>query len=950
MLQKKWQLIFIFCAFILIPFISHAQMLDSLSTAMIDSCLNYLHLTKEELGFEKAWAVDDTFKLKIVDHLLKNPLELSEYVEGTVQAADENSNDPVGMLKYISVQIDSEVEEKKIDKLLKKNKLDPQHPFKYLLHAIRKAEPYRREFYSNLDSLELHDLLMNAPNMWGEDEDTLNVELKGSLQYEFGAFVDTSRTVDEDRILDIIKKLNRTSLTKAGLIFLDAVWKLKRGIDNISFEPMKENIPGVEGNVLYYRQTEFGEMVIGGEGSNTYSKDFAVIIDVGGNDVYRCRAGGAVGELGNPYSLVLDLSGNDIYLSGEKAIDQGAGFLGIGTLIDCRGDDIYQGFNYSQGVGFFGIGLLYDNDGYDDYRAGFFSEGSGHIGTGLLIDNGNGDDRYFAKLWAQGMGGTFGFGMLRDAGGDDSYRTGGAYLHAPLLPEDYKSFSHGFGMGWRPRAGGGIGVLYDLDGNDFYDGEVFCEGSSYWYSLGILIDGGGNDSYNAAQYAQGAGIHLSLGALWDRGGDDQYHSRNGVVGGTAHDLSVGMLIDDEGDDNYIVSGGYGVSLTNSFALFIDKLGADMYSTWEKFSLGSVRWSRDFAGCGIFLDLEGRDVYPRNTLADNGNIWIQQNWGIGIDLDRDVVSGGEEDEIEEIILTAKDSLRTAEELYKEASLWEVGSNKEKVARAKKAFFAKGMEAVNYVCINKLGTSSSLELRLIENIAETYPDSIAPLLLEKIKDKNRFVQKNAVWLLGKTKYMKAVEPFLKMLKKKKYKKLRISIISALGNIEDKRATISITEYINDERELCRINVVKALKKLKDERAVPTLIQALDDPMFTVRSASMSALKKYSDTRSALALLDYIKSKNSLYPELGVCTLADMIKSFPDSTEYEEIDLISYELFEELVNCRNDLVRAESVEALYRMGDDACRKWLDIKMESECSPVVKAAYDRIRKEIMK
>ncbi|MCK4312609.1 MAG: HEAT repeat domain-containing protein, partial [Candidatus Cloacimonetes bacterium] len=527
------------------------------------------------------------------------------------------------------------------------------------------------------------------------------------------------------------------------------------------------------------------------------------------------------------------------------------------------------------------------------------------------MDNGEGDDRYFAKIWAQGIGSTFGYGMLRDAGGDDTYRTGGAYLHAPLLPDDYQSFSHGFGMGWRPRAGGGIGVLYDLKGNDFYDGEVFCEGSSYWYSLGILVDGGGNDSYNATQYAQGAGIHLSVGVLWDKGGDDQYHSRNGVVGGTAHDLSVGMFIEDEGDDSYIVSGGYGVSLTNSFALFIDKLGNDMYSTREDYSYGSVRWGRGFAGCGIFLDLEGKDVYPRNTLANDGNTWMRFGWGIGIDLDRDIITSEKEEEIGEIILTAEDSLKSIEELYKEASLWEVGSNREKVARAKKAFLAKGMQAVEYICQHKLGTTGSLELRLIDELAKAFPDSIAPILMEKIQDKNRFVQKNSIRLLGTTKYNQAVEPLFEMLKKKKNHKLRISIISALGNIEDKRATLPISKFIDDKQELCRINVVNALKKIKDEDTIPTLIHALNDPMFTVRSASMTALTEYSNIETAQSLIEYIKDEDSIYPELGVNTLAGIIETFSDSTtsDYNKLKYETMNLFEGLVANQNEHVRAEA-----------------------------------------
>ncbi|MCK4695783.1 MAG: hypothetical protein KAT74_08475, partial [Candidatus Cloacimonetes bacterium] len=389
--------IYFLLIFLLFPFIVQAQMLDSLSTAMIDSCLSYLHLTREELGFEKAWAVDDTFKLEIVDYLLHNPLKLPGYVEQTLDVTDKNIGNPVQLFRFVAEQLDIKIMEKELQELaIEDFTFDPQNPFENLLLAISKAEPYRKRFYSALDSLELHDLIMAAPNMWADEEDSLDAKLKGSWQFEVGAYVDTSRTVDDDRILNIIKKLDREALAKTGIIFIDAVWKLKNVFESnmYQFGPVKGKIEGVQGEVLYFQQTDFGKMIIGGEGDNVYSRDFAVIIDIGGNDTYRCRAGGAIGELGNPFSLVLDLSGNDIYLAEEKAVTQGAGFLGIGTLIDCEGNDIYQGYNYSQGVGFFGIGLLYDNNGFDDYRAGFYSQGGGHVGIGFLMDNDQGDDRY----------------------------------------------------------------------------------------------------------------------------------------------------------------------------------------------------------------------------------------------------------------------------------------------------------------------------------------------------------------------------------------------------------------------------------------------------------------------------------------------------------------------------------------------------------------------------
>lgn len=938
-MQMRKIVFFVTLILLLFSNILHAQILDSLTTSTLDSCLAILHLNRSELGFEKAWAKDDTFKLKIIDDLLDNPLDLPNYTELTANSIENKQI--LDLVEFIAKQIDIYNDED-FSMIFSQS----THIENIIEEALDQAEPYRRAYYAKLDPLEIHDLIMAAPNMWGGENEKENDTLKGSWHREYNVVVDTTRSVDKDRLLNIMKKLDRNSLNKAGYIFINLIEDLQS--ENFG-NNKHSNIDGIEGEIKYYKQTKYGEIVIGGEGDNTYTREFAFIIDLGGNDTYRCRVGGALGHLGNPYSFVIDHSGNDVYFNEERSVNLGSGFLGIGILYDLGGNDVYRGANYSLGSAVCGMGILVDNAGVDDYRGGCFTQGAGHYGIGILRDLGEGDDRYMAKLWAQGFGSTFGYGLLQDSGGDDTYRTGGEYLHAPLLPNDFQSFSHGFGMGWRPRAGGGIGVLFDEDGNDFYDGEVFCEGSAYWYSLGILIDGGGNDSYNAAQYAQGAGIHLAIGSLWERGGDDQYHSRNGVVGGTAHDLSVGLLIDENGDDNYIVSGGYGTSLTNSIALFIDKLGNDMYSTWEEYSFGSVRWARGFAGCGIFMDLEGKDVYSRNTLAEDGGLWTHNNWGIGIDLDRNIVTKSTESRIEEIILTAEDSLKTTSQLYDEASLWEVGSNKEKVARAKKAFIERGMEAVRFICNNKLDTTSSLELRLIDAITKEYPDSIAPLLLTKLQNENLQIQKNAIRFIGAAKNRMAYNPLINMLQDTQHQNLKRNLIGALGSIGNKDAAEIIANYINDDSELCRLSAISALKKLKNKVVDVVLVNALNDSLFTVRSAAIGALVELADVKTSKILYDKIQLKHLEYCELAIRTLSKIEQKFADSTnvEYKKQRKLSKKLFIKLISHPNALIRAEAVKAVYLNSDQKRKRWLANLMTEEQNKFVKAVYAELIKK---
>ncbi len=941
-----------------------AQMLDSLDKATLDSALVLLNLRPEELGFDKMWVEDDTFRLDVVEMMLKDPLELPAYVDETTAAIDTfaANNDAALFFGFIQDQLKVDIRVKRKASETSRIVSEPSTLLDHLINAFIAAEPLRKEFYHELDSLDINDLIMEAPNLWSEDEDSLKALLEGSWQFEVGIDVDTSREVDSDRLLDIIAKLDTRPLIEAAqIISSDAIEIIDlakaelegRKIDD-SFEK-PEPIPvveGVDGEILAFIESdEFGSMVIGGLTNNVYNGDFTVIIDLGGDDVYRGRCAGAMGELGNPYSVVIDLAGDDYYDSEDSPVCHGAGFFGLGILIDCEGNDTYRSGAYSQGAGLFGVGVLFDMDGADDYRGAFFQQGAGHCGVGLLIDGGEGDDRYLASAWAQGFASTYGYGLLFDEGGDDIYRTGGVYYHAPLLPHDYQSFSGGFGMGWRPRAGGGIGVLYDNgDGNDFYNSEVMSLGSSYWYSIGILVDGGGNDHYSLAHYGLGSGIHLSVGAFYDRSGDDQYRSRMGVVGGTPHDLSVGMMVDGSGDDYYIVSDGWGGSLTNSFGLFIDRMGNDTYATrGGGYSLGNARWARGFAGTGIFLDLEGDDVYPAGEAAADSSIWIRSGWGIGMDLPRDVVDQEKEEEIGEIELTAEDSARSVEDLFKDASQWEVGSARESVKRARKALLTKGVEAVEYAISEKLNTRSSLVKRLLEKITKSMPDSAGPRLIEKLNSsEHEETLKNAIWLLGSIKWEDAVDPMMEMLDRKDREKLRNSLISALGKIGDKRASKKVSRFVSDKMERRRLAAIGALGELNDTTTIATLVRGLDDPLFTVRSAAAGALMRFGSP--AIHELDiYIENTMSLYPEIGLRALGRIIAGMKKDASIQagKIRYEAVQLFERSLSHPEEQMRAAAVDAHYRNSGEAGRRLIAGRMEAEYSPVVLAAYKKVIKE---
>lgn len=934
---------------------AEVPMLDSLDQAMVDSALHLIKLTPEELGFDKLWQDDDTFRLDVVEKYLNNPYVFPKYVDQTVGVADSLHSKPRDLLEFIDAQLKVDIQKLPKRTPMPDLKYDLAHPFAAWIKALDTAEPSRKRFYSALDSLEVMDLIMAAPSLWSGDGDTTAGQIKGAWQVEAKAPVDTSRKVDQDRLLDIIKKLDVHSLIDAAMIVVPAAQITSKGTaDSISVGKFSGKVDGVTGDVLYYEDNQWGRFVIGGSGDNTYDGDFAGIIDVGGNDVYRGRVASGMGELYQPYGLVIDLSGNDYYDAGSNMVSQGAGFLGIGVLIDRAGDDTYRGDAYAQGIGLFGVGFLVDHGGINDYRARYFAQGAAHCGVGYLFSDGGGNDRYLGTVWSQGFAGTFGYGLIYDNGGNDNYRCGGVYLHAPLLPHDNQSFSNGFGMGWRPRAGGGIGVQIDEGGGvDYYDAEVMSFGSSYWYSIGILYDDGGNDRYSLAHYGMGSGIHLSIGAFYDQAGDDQYRSRMGVVGGTPHDLSTGIFVDGGGNDSYGTCDGWGGSLTNSYGLFVDRSGDDTYLPRPGgTSMGNASWARGIGGAAVFIDEAGDDVYPFGEPGLDSSIWIQSGWGIGMDVEvRKIVTEREQQLVEQSV-TAEDSAKSIEELFGTASGWEVGNAIAEVRRARKALLTKGPSAAAWAIEHKLDSQNSLERIPFEQVVKAFPDTSGPLLMEKLDPKNgRFIVSTAASLLGAIKWKPAVEKLCDLLNDSDAEKSKNAIIGALGDIGDTKATPAIVKLLSAEKERRRLAALGGLRVLKDSTTIKACVAMLADKMFTVRSSAFGAAVGFG-AQAVPELINYIDNARNPGRELAVNALGKIGQSLKDSTTITD-KATRFEIVrkvENLTNAEDRMIRAEAIAALFRNSSEQGRKNVAAKMEAEYDPVVIAAYKRVQREAAK
>jgi hypothetical protein len=381
---------------------------------------------------------------------------------------------------------------------------------------------------------------------------------------------------------------------------------------------------GVTGEVLAVRETPVGLIVIGGPGRNSYDLGprFALVIDIGGDDLYRGLIG-ATASLQHGISVVIDLSGNDRYESAPLGLATGR--LGTGLVADLSGNDEYLLADGSGGTGFAGIGLLYDEAGDDRYTGERLVLGASVGGLGAVVDL-SGADTYAGGGYAGGFGGPLGVGALIDVAGNDAYICGTIpspynQQDAPAAPPgdptyQYDCFGLGVGAGKRvfsPQRdhllyglAGGVGLLLDLSGDDRYRSANFSQGAGYFFGVGVKLDLDGQDEHAAARYGVGAGAHFGVGLFLDGRGRDRYTSTGPVyTGAAAWDVSV-MLAIDAGSDNDVYdfhrSSGLGIADHRAWSLFIDEGGHDRYLVPT--GLGAAH-DQSLSG---FFDLSGRDTY------------------------------------------------------------------------------------------------------------------------------------------------------------------------------------------------------------------------------------------------------------------------------------------------------------------------------------------------------
>jgi hypothetical protein len=712
---------------------------------------------------------------------MEKPLEAPKQAQQAAKHLLEVADDPVLWLKALSRLSDTTLPEPLPLKRHQKHLLPSHLP-----------KPLREAIIEILDALYAAEMILDGindeltPKQRKDLEVYLYPEFLSEKDFEKNV-VERIKYMDLSRAINIAGNVNTQEILKAGLILLTSLGRArerlnstdewKKGVESLSFD------------------TTIGKVIIGGVGSDIHHQEASLVIDLGGNDFYRGKfASGRHGKC----SVVLDLDGNDHYI-GED-LTQGVGFWGIGILFDLQGNDFYKANNFSQGASLFGMGLLMDVGGMDSYFGNEFVQAASWFGWAGIVDLA-GEDTYQCRHSGQAHSGVQGISCLSDMGGNDKY-VSGTRAPDPREPGMNQSFSQGFAWGIRNLSGGGLALLADRAGNDFYQCQYFGQGSSYWMGMGILYDQDGEDTYIARRYSQGAGIHFSFGLLLDVRGNDHTVSW-GVSQGCGHDYGTGILVNEAGNDTYVSNWlSMGASEANGVGIFVDNSGYDGYDTNTGMAVGGLTKARRAGGIGLFVDAAGKDRYSKKG-ADN-SVWSGSRWGVGIDDNNGRISGlnillpkapppanavAEEIRVEEerrlaSLMAKAQTVPSPEDLEMTLAVASHYGLERKIPleAQQRLLSLKGSESVPFM-VERLNTPDVLSLRLMNELFAVHAYHAVPALIRAMNDSEPLVKSRALYFLGRIKDSRALESCVEALEDPSWR-VKSAAIRAIGEILNER----------------------------------------------------------------------------------------------------------------------------------------------------------------------
>jgi hypothetical protein len=588
--------------------------------SLCDSAMSQVGLTCEDIRFDQDEMANwggDLWRTYYFTMFHKNPLKLPKYGQINLKLFSDNIKNITALLTWAGARIDCPVRRGLVDDQLKKYISSDSTP-KPSITKSKNVLP-GKEFSVLSDKIDFFYRIVDDTNHLFITAIN-DINKRTSRQKLFDYFVKESEEPSYliDELMPFVD-LNR--LFAGAEDMAEVVKRMADSLELASFPKTKIEM-----------FTPKGLIVIGTPDNDNYEYPAPplLIIDGGGDDTYRFS--GYPDKY--PLAVIIDVSGNDRYISVDSTKPGiGGAVMGMSVVVDKAGDDYYEGANIAQGSGIFGVGILLDSQGSDIYTSKTYSQGAGAFGVGILADSSGNDSLYCVTL-SQGMGYTKGCGLLVNYEGNDKYIAEDSIITYPSQQTDKHNTSLAQGFGFGKRAdfidghswAGGVGVLCDIKGNDYYSCGVFGQGCGYWFAVGMLLDGEGDDVYDGVWYVQGSGAHFAVGYLDDFAGNDIYNVSMNMSIGSGHDFTIGYFNERGGNDTYFAPGlSLGGGNANGIGFFFDHQGDDVYHTKGKTILGQVNplrvGAREFLDVfGVFIDGGGNDKYDQ-PWAKNGTRWI-----------------------------------------------------------------------------------------------------------------------------------------------------------------------------------------------------------------------------------------------------------------------------------------------------------------------------------------
>lgn len=841
---------------------SEAQIMPTKAQALIDRSLTTLDMSKRDMAMRHDAVDVDPFRLQIVKDAFENPLSTLDALYAYTPALTAFGKEQV---TWIFKQAFDDLDIGQYEE----NPLTLNAPFKSYVVSVKSSSgdslPIKildTPLYTSLIARFIEPLIKSV--------DLLNIERANLLSDKMlKEQCDSLLMMSSDDEISNVYQLKANELRSDSILrqyFKRTSRYDIRPILNISaslyskvaFELLtviktKKEYADLAETIII--ETKLGKVAIGGIGADSYTSDYLMIIDVGGNDRYFSTQTKEK-SLNLPAHVIIDLDGNDVYAHGDYSLAHG--FFGCSYLIDCSGNDIYNAGSFSLGSGLYGIGILHDMSGTDSYKGGVFSQGAGSFGIGLLIDD-SGNDSYNVQANGQAFAGTKGLGILCDKSGNDVFATVSPFVDVLRYDAHYVTFTQGATIGSRPIASAGIALLYDKSGNDTYLSDIYGQGTAYWFGIAGLIDEAGEDKYLSYQYAQGAGIHFAHAFLWDAKGDDVYVS-HGVSQGCGHDVGFGLLLDETGNDNYTVESlSLGGGNANAVSIFCDVEGDDAYIARNTSNtMGFSDFRRSYGMIGIFADGNGKDTY--NELSKNNRSSTKSTFGVFLDTTPQNESGlsasNEQTESKpELVLGS-----TLQQMFVQAST-APQKYQYMVKPARDEIVRRNKESIEFLK-QYLGTEYPRERLAMEDMMPRLykQDSVAvaQLIVDSLGSKKTTTILFSLWLAGKCSVTVSESKVEQLLKHEDWR-IRASAAQQIGEGNFVKLAPVCARLLSDDVPNVRARAAYTVASLLPIESVSLCRNAMKDLSQLVRNGIAMGLKK-SNAITPELMTNYIKAFKS------------------------------------------------------------------------------------------